>query len=622
MDSTPAHPTFSSAVRTEAELVRQGFSDLPLGMGTTFLASSGLAWVVAEGHAYPHAWLWLAAMGALVAWRSATIYLYRRAERPAGEHLVWRKLFIAGAVLTGIGWGYAAWTFYPVMGDLELSLLILVIAGITAGATRSLGPVLPACAIFQLFSLSPLIARALLAGQPAQTVMGGLAVFYLAFLIATARSYHQSLSNSLRLGFESAALAEELKEKQRQAEALNRELSEEVANRRQVESELRAAKERAEAANHAKSEFLATMSHEIRTPMNGILGMLDLLNTASLNSSQREQVETAANSADSLLRILNDILDFSKIESGRLDFESIPFRPAAVAEEIVVLMRPRGAAKSIDLKFKANETANTRVLGDPMRFRQVLLNLVGNAVKFSEQGSVELELAGNGAPGSHIALQVRVSDHGIGMTESTRATLFEPFTQADSSMSRKYGGSGLGLAISQRLVQGMGGAIMVQSAPGQGSTFDFTLSLPVAKERDTVKPFALNKTLPRHFDARILVVEDDKINQRVITLMLQRLGLQCHVVPEGQAALNALEAGSWDLVFMDCQLPGIDGLETTRRARLMLGERELPIIALTANARAEDRAACLAAGMDDFIAKPVRSEVLETCLARWLHPAR
>ncbi len=622
MHPAGANPVSPSAARTEAELVRQGFSDLPLGLGTTFFATTGLAWVVAESHAYPHAWIWLAVMAALIAWRSATIYLYRRAERPAGEHLIWRKLFITGSVFTGLGWGYAAWTFYPVMGDLELSLLILVIAGITAGATRSLGPVLPACAIFQVFALGPLIARALLAGQPAQTVMGGLAIFYLAFLIATARSYHRSLSQSLRLGFESAALADELQEKQRQAEALNRELRAEVSHRREVESELRGAMERAEAANSAKSEFLATMSHEIRTPMNGILGMLDLLNTASLNSAQREQVETASNSADSLLRILNDILDFSKIESGRLDFETIPFRPAAVADEIAVLMRPRGVAKSVELKFRANETANARVLGDPMRFRQVLLNLVGNALKFSDHGAVELELNGSEAPGSHVTLQVRVSDHGIGLTEAARTHLFEPFKQADSAMNRRYGGSGLGLAISQRLVQGMGGTILVQSIPGQGSTFEFTLSLPLAKERETAQPFALSKTLPRHFDARILVVEDDKINQRVITLMLQRLGLQCHVVPEGQAALNALEAGSWDLVFMDCQLPGIDGLETTRRARRMLGGRELPIIALTANARAEDRAACLAAGMDDFIAKPVRSEVLETCLARWLQPER
>jgi CheY-like chemotaxis protein len=206
------------------------------------------------------------------------------------------------------------------------------------------------------------------------------------------------------------------------------------------------------------------------------------------------------------------------------------------------------------------------------------------------------------------------------MNETTRAHLFQPFKQADSSMSRKYGGSGLGLAISQKLVQGMGGKIVASSKPGEGSLFEFKLALPLARERHTALPFAVSNTLPKHFDARILVVEDDLINQRVISLMLQRLGLQCQVVADGLSALNALQAGDWDLVLMDCQLPGIDGLETTRRARLMLGERELPIIALTANARAEDRTACLAAGMDDFLAKPVRSDVLQTCLARWLYP--
>jgi len=617
MESPPPAP--DSALRTQAELVRQGYSDLPAGMATTFLATTGLAWVVAESHVYPAAWLWMAFMALLVAWRSATIYLYRRAERGPGHHLIWQQQFILGAVLTGLGWGYASWVFYPIMGDLELSLLILVIAGITAGATRSLGPILPACWSFQLLSLAPLIVRALQAGVIAQTIMGVLAIFYTAFLMAMARSYHRSLGSSLRHGFESAALTEELKEKQRQTDVLNRGLVAEVAHRRQVEAELRAAKDRAESANQAKSEFLATMSHEIRTPMNGILGMLDLLNTHTLTPAQREQVETASSSADSLLRILNDILDFSKIESGRLDFESIPFRPATVAEDILALMRPRAAAKSLELAFLANDAARTRVMGDPMRFRQVLLNLVGNAVKFSEHGEVGLELTGEPAPGQ-IRLAVRVRDNGIGMSESTREGLFQPFVQADSSMSRKYGGTGLGLAISQKLVQGMGGQITAQSALGQGSLFEFVLPLTLAKENSTALPFAINTTLPRHFDARILVVEDDTINQRVITLMLQRLGLQCHVVPEGQAALNAIEAGKWDLVFMDCQLPGIDGLETTRRARLLLGNRDLPIIALTANARAEDRAACLAAGMDDFLAKPVRSDVLQTCLARWLYP--
>jgi signal transduction histidine kinase/CheY-like chemotaxis protein len=607
MDQLPSPA--DSTRRAQAEIVRLGYGDLPAGLAATVVVSGGLAWIVARNHAADHAWIWLVVMLAVTAWRFGTVVWFRRVKRDHDQVVSGEKRFILGAVLSGAGWGYAGWVFYPIMaGEHELSLLVLVLAGMTAGATRSLGPVPAACWSFQVLTLLPLILRMLLGGSLVQTLMGGLAVLYLAFVVAMVRSYHRSLNNSLRLGFEYAGLVSEL--------------SDEISTRKKAEAELRTAMGRAEEASRAKSAFLATMSHEIRTPMNGVLGMLDLLKTAALTPAQREQVETAANSADSLLRILNDILDFSKIENGRLDFEHIAFRPARVAEETVTLMRPTAIAKGLQLSFNADEGAKSRVMGDPMRFRQVLLNLIGNAIKFSEHGEIAVQLRGTPLdPPPRLSLAVEVRDHGIGMNAEAQSRLFQPFMQADSSMSRRYGGSGLGLAISQKLVQRMGGSIAVESRPGEGSRFAFTAVLPMAKDRNTAVPFPASTAATQLLSGRVLVVEDDLVNQRVVGLMLQRLGLDYHIVADGQSALSIVESSEWDLVLMDLQLPGIDGMETTRRARLLLGDRSLPIVALTANARAEDRAACLMAGMDDFLAKPVRTEALRECLSRWLRPA-
>ena len=260
-------------------------------------------------------------------------------------------------------------------------------------------------------------------------------------------------------------------------------------------------------------------------------------------------------------------------------------------------------------------------MGDPTRLRQVLLNLVGNAIKFSDSGEATLRLTAAPGGGTNVRLTVEVQDTGIGMSEETRAHLFQPFKQADSSMSRRFGGSGLGLAISQKLVERMGGIITVQSNLGRGSTFKFSADFPLASKQSPVATLLATAISPQSFTGRILVVEDDKVNQRVITLMLERLGLECLVVGDGLTALTVLAQGNWDLVFMDCQLPDIDGFETTRRARQLPAGSTVHIIALTANVRAEDRAACLAAGMDEFLSKPIRSEALRNVLARWLHSA-
>jgi signal transduction histidine kinase len=521
--------------------------------------------------------------------------------------------------LTGLGWGYAGWVFYPALSGSERSLLIFILTGLIAGAARSLAPVLPACWGFQVTVLVPLIMRFFESDEMPQTMMGMLSLIFIAFMLAMARSYHRSLSSSLRLGLEHAALVSELQEKKLVAEELNRGLTGEIAHRNKIEDDLRSAMARAEAANVAKSEFLATMSHELRTPMNGIMGMLELLKNTPLDPGQREQLDTAAHSADALLHVLNDILDLSRIESGALNIESIPMHPAAVAEEVASLLRSQAIQKGLNFILNLDLASRMRTRGDPTRLRQVLLNLAGNAVKFTERGTVELKLSGQVEAGQRLRLIVQIQDTGIGMDRQALSTLFQPFTQADSSMSRRYGGTGLGLAISQKLVQRMGGEITAESAVGAGSTFKFTVDLALEAEQPApIAPPATAATA--RICGRVLVVEDDPVNQKVISMMLKRLGVGCTVVGDGYAALAALAKQDWDFVFMDCQLPGIDGFETTRRARAALAGRHLPIVALTANVRHEDREACLAAGMDDFLAKPVRVESLRACLARWLTP--
>lgn len=630
MISQTENPTLnmagSSSAQQEERILQTQITRLITGSGFSNVAGISMAiiWVGLIWKDLPHEVLsvWLGVMSLLFFYRFATHYfkLYSDESKLSIDKYIIRRWYLVSVFLSGAGWGVTSTLMFP-FNELHQIVLAFILVGVSATGV-AYSSVAWVYYGYVGCVLLPLMIRLFYVGGEVYYALSAMTGFFLGVMVMAVYRMYKSSIAELELSYKNEVLIGDLTKVGNNLESLNDDLKDEIDHGKQIELELNKAKEKAEKMSQSKGEFLANMSHEIRTPMNGVIGTLQLLEDTELSKEQKEFVEIAHRSADALLAILNDILDLSKIEAGKLSFESLVFDIKQVVNDIVILHSLKAEQQGVSLVQHADEKLPNFLMGDPMRIRQVIVNLVSNALKFTKHGEVKISIDVVNKDIDSVDLRVTVADTGIGIPQAAQDTLFDAFTQADGSTTRKYGGTGLGLAIVSQLVDMMGGSLGMESVEGKGSSFWFTANLQVT----AAVPYAVVATIDGNedlkLDAKILMVEDNPINQMVAQKMLEKIGLKATIANNGIEALQCLDQQSFDLVLMDCQMPEMDGFDATREIRKLdikaLDQKHLPVVAMTANVMSGDRERCLEVGMDDYIGKPVQRDQLASVLRKWL----
>ncbi len=593
-----AGTTDLSAQQQDDRILQTQVVRLITGSGFSNIAGIAMAiiWVGIIWNNLPREVLlvWLGVMVLLFLYRSAVHYLklYSDESRLPFDKYIIRRWYLVSVFLTGAGWGITSTLMFPFNETYQIVLAFILVGVSASGVAYS-----SVAWVYYGYVgcvLLPLMIRLFYVGGEVYYALSALTGFFLVVMIMAVHRMYTSSVAELKLSYENESLIEELKQATKKAEQMSQ----------------------------AKGEFLANMSHEIRTPMNGVIGTLQLLEDTELSSEQKEFVKTAHTSADGLLAILNDILDISKIEAGKLNFENIAFDFKQIISDIVVLHAQKAELQGVRLRQDIDEHLPDAVIGDPTRLRQIIMNLVSNALKFTREGEVCISIDVVSHNGKQVELKIAVSDTGIGIPEAAQQTLFNAFTQADGSTTRKYGGTGLGLAIVSQLVSLMRGQLGVDSVENEGSSFWFIAGFECAEKALAKEALTEDKKELLQLNAKVLLVEDNPVNQMIASKMLEKVGLKAVLANNGVEALQILNEQSFDLVLMDCQMPEMDGFDATRAIRQQdmknLKNVSLPVIAMTANVMSGDRERCLEAGMNDYIGKPVQRDHLAAVLKKWL----